>query len=217
MRMLDLYCGAGGAAAGYAACGFKLVGVDNRAQQNYPYTFVKCSSELALELFDLSHFDAIHASPPCQTHSVTRYRQEDRPGDPDELARLRARLIATTLPFIIENVPGAPLIQPVLLCGSMFSLDVRRHRLFEANFPIPQPACQHERQLPRFPNPDHRRPQELVPTVNVHGSLSYAGEGQVRKDAMQIHWMSTKELTQAIPPAYTRHVARALIDHLASL
>lgn len=209
-RLLDLFCGAGGCSVGYNRAGFDVVGVDCRAQQNYPYTFFKMDALAALEYLDLSKFVAIHASPPCQAHSTLRYRREDKP-DLMDIEPVRDALAATGLPYVIENVVGAPLYGSVTqLCGSMFGLDVRRHRLFETSFAIEQPECQHQLQTPRFRNPDARQ-SALASVVNVHGKCSYVGEREVRERAMGIDWMTNYELTQAVPPAYTEYVGAQLL------
>lgn len=207
--LLDLYCGAGGCSQGYADAGFEILGVDHKAQQNYPFEFIKMDALRALEWLDLRKIDAIHASPPCQAHSVMRYRHEDRPEGAELLGLTRELLKGTGKPWIIENVVGAPLRNPTTLCGSMFDLGVRRHRLFECNFPVRRLECKHELQTPRFKNPDSRGPA-LTGVVNVYGSLTYAGEKFVREKAMQINWMTNKELTQAVPPAYTQYVGEQL-------
>lgn len=211
-RILDLYCGAGGCSVGYERVGFEMLGVDHLAQQNYPFDFIKMDALKALEYLNLDRFDAIHASPPCQSHSSLRYRNEDRADTGEMLAVTREALIATGKPYVIENVVGAPM-EGVVLCGSMFGLDLRRHRIFESNFPISQPDCQHEIQTPKYVNPDKRGPA-LIGVVNVYGKCSYKGERELRERAMGIDWMSNRELTQAVPPAYTAHVGVALKRHL---
>lgn len=217
-RLLDLYCGAGGAARGYVDAGWEVIGVDRQAQQNWPWpdNFIKMDAMRALDLLDLRNFDAIHASPPCQTHSTLRYRREDRAGGEETISLVRARLARANLPYVIENVVGAPLLEPLMLCGSMFpeTIGVRRHRLFECSFPVEQPECHHELQTPRYHNPD-KRGGELTSVVNVHGSPSYPGEAQLRKQVMGIHWMTNRELTQAIPPAYTEWLGMKLAAYLA--
>jgi DNA (cytosine-5)-methyltransferase 1 len=219
MRILDLFCGAGGASKGYAEAGFEVIGVDHKAQQNYPYEFIKMDAFRAMKWLNLGLFDAIHASPPCQYHSTMRYRNEDRPAGGHEIRLIRAEIARSGLPYVIENVTGAKdeLELPTMLCGSMFGLDVRRHRLFETNFTLVQPECQHEWQVPRFPNPDPRGKKRLVGVVNVYGACTYPGEREDRERAMGIDWMSNVELTQAIPPAYTRFVGEALARHLWGL
>ena len=138
-RLLDLFCGAGGAAMGYHRAGFDVVGVDINPQPHYPFAFHQAD---ALE-YPLAGFDAIHASPPCQRFSTMTQRwarSSSRPG-PDEPTRSRLR--ESMLPYVIENVAGAPLVGPIRLCGSSFGLPVRRHRLFEMSSPpLLVPPCQ---------------------------------------------------------------------------
>ena len=229
-RLLDLFCGAGGAAMGYHRAGFEVVGVDIKPQPRYPFEFHQADALT----FPLDGFDAIHASPPCQAHStIAKQRRALRPGTydhPDLVPATRARLIASGLPYVIENVPTAPLVNPVQLCGSSFGLDVRRHRLFESNVPIMVLPCAHHWQTPRFRSLDRRlnRPKLLsvVPVygtgrhctpatvVGVHGDLNYPGERELREQAMGIDWMSVAELSQAIPPAYTEHIGTYLLADL---
>jgi DNA (cytosine-5)-methyltransferase 1 len=149
MRLLDLFCGAGGAAVGYHRAGFdQIVGVDIEPQPRYPFEFVQ---EDAFSFLN-SHgreFDLIHASPPCQAYSALRTMWNDRE-HPDFIGPLRATLLSAARPYIIENVIGAPLISPVMLCGTMFNLGIAdaelwRHRLFEIH-PLRlllTPTCQH--------------------------------------------------------------------------
>jgi DNA (cytosine-5)-methyltransferase 1 len=148
-RLLDLFCGAGGAAMGYHRAGFDVVGVDHKPQPRYPFEFHRADA-LA---FPLDGFDAIHASPPCQAHSALRHLQKGKEY-PDLIPETRARLVASGLPYVIENVDGAPLGESgflIMLCGTMFKLrtpdgraELRRHRLFEMSLSIAlRPACQH--------------------------------------------------------------------------
>lgn len=218
-RLLDLFCGAGGAAMGYHRTGFEVVGVDIKPQPRYPFEFVEAD---ALEFLRLHghEFDVIHASPPCQAYSVATsrnrraaYREHSNLVEPT-----RRLLKVAGLPYVIENVETAPLeglplfgAHLVVLCGSMFGFDVRRHRLFESSMSIPQPQCNHMAQLPRFRTLDSRRQGKLSCTVGVHGHINYAGEAELRKAAMGIDWMSNEELNQAIPPAYTEFIGRQLI------
>lgn len=184
---------------------------------------------LLADVFD-DHFDAVHASPPCQAHStIAKQQRVRRPGEYDErhvdlVAETRELLKATGLPYVIENVRGAPLINPIQLCGSSFGLDVRRHRLFECSFPLMAPPCAHYWQTPRFISLDRRRgPKSVVPVhgggqlagvVGVHGHHNYAGERELREKAMGIDWMTPYELTQAIPPAMTEYIGQALLAHI---
>lgn len=231
MRLLDLYCCAGGAAMGYHRAGFdEIVGVDIEPQPRYPFTFIQGD---ALE-YVATHgheYDAIHSSPPCQHAStVAKQVRTMRPGryeHPNLIPQTRELLIASGLPYVIENVMGAELINPVELCGSWFGLDIRRHRLFEVNFPAFSTPCSHYWQKPRFISLDKRRkrPASVVPVhgwnqlstvVGVHGHLNYHGEKKLREDAMGIDWMNPHELTQAVPPAYSEYIGKYLMEHLRS-
>lgn len=225
--LLDLFCGAGGCSVGYSRAGFDVVGVDLHAQPNYPFEFEKRDALEALACLiaggpvcglRLRDIDAIHASPPCQAYSTAtpRNRRRRHKVHSDLVAPTRALLDECGLPWVIENVPAAPLRGfGAMLCGSMFGLDVRRHRLFETSWWFMHGLrCNHEVQTPRFRSLDSRRAGKLACVVGVHGSLNYRGEGELRKRAMGIDWMTQKELSQAIPPAYTEFVGRQLLSHL---
>ena len=221
--MLDLFCGAGGAAKGYHDAGFEVVGVDVRPQRHYPYEFVQ---DDALDFLAdhgggwAERFDAIHASPPCKAYTeMRRTSLVSATADyPDLLTPTRAALAATGLPFVIENVLGAPLIEPVLVCGSMFDppLDVKRHRFFEANWPLAPPTwpCRHKLWAPhRYPGNRSDGPKARARVVIVAGHDSRDGV-EVWRRAMEIDWMTRDELAEAIPPRYTAHVGRELLDYL---
>lgn len=206
MRLLDLFCGAGGAAMGYARAGFEVVGVDIKPQPRYPFEFHQSD---ALE-FPLDGFDVVHASPPCQ--AFTAYRRKGNgvgDGYPDLIDAIRARLGAADVPYVIENVPGAPIYGLVQLCGSALGLDVRRHRLFETNVPMLSPPCNHGEQVPRYPQATNRSNQRSTVEVGVW-RIPIA----VQQQAMGIDWMALPELSQAIPPAYTEYIGEQLIAHL---
>jgi DNA (cytosine-5)-methyltransferase 1 len=199
-RLLDLYCGAGGAAEGYRRAGFDVTGVDIKPQPRYPFTFI-CTDATTISL---AGYDAYHASPPCQDHIA---RKAARPhGTGWMLAATRQRLTATGRPWVIENVPGAPMRADYTLCGCMFGLDVRRERWFETSwhgFTL-RPPC------------DHHRP---AVSVYGHGGKrshmrggdpgAYVDLDETRK-AMGITWMTTSELSQAIPPDYTHLIGAEL-------
>jgi len=212
-RLLDLFCGAGGAAMGYHRAGFEVVGVDIAPQKHYPFEFHQAD---ALE-YCIEHgheFDAIHASPPCQLYSRVSGRSIKARGKhqyPNLIAPCRRVLQKHGHLWVMENVEGAPLRNAIILCGSAFGLDVRRHRLFEANVCLFSPGCLHQLQAPRFRTLDSRRKGRLASVIGVHGHLNYAGELELRKRAMGIDWMTNKELSQAIPPAYTEHIGKQLI------
>lgn len=201
MKVLDLCCGAGGCSMGYDWAGFDVVGVDEAPQKHYPFEFIQADAFNYLRLEDLSEFDLIHASPPCQAYSkVCQVHRNNGKVYPDILKLIRSYLIRTDKPFVIENVPGAPLYRPVMLCGTMFDLKVIRHRLFESNFYIKPPGrCNHNGTVK---NGDYF-------TVCGNGSGKDRATVKVWSDAMDIHWMTRKELTQAIPPAYTRYIGNA--------
>ena len=206
-RLLDLFCGAGGAAVGYDRAGFDVTGVDLAAQPRYPFPFIRGDALDAAVWAGC--FDAVHASPPCQAHSTLRARWPDRDW-PDHVAATRALLAVTGVPYVLENVPGAPLDHPVTLCGSMFGLDVRRHRLFECSFPILVPPCTHGYQaVGKYSIQEHGR-RILSPVARVYGDGGGKG-GDGWAAAMGIDWMTRAELAQAIPPAYTEYVGGFLL------
>lgn len=202
-RLLDLCSGAGGAAMGYHRAGWTVVGVDLRPQPNYPFEH-HVGDALT---WPTEGFDAVHGSPPCQ--SFTAYRRKGNgvgDGYPDLIPAMRAKLDASGLPYVIENVPGAPLLDPVCLCGSSFALDVRRHRLFETNWSLVGLPCDHGWQTPRFPPATNRTNLRRTVEVGVW-RIPIA----VQRKAMDIDWMELTELSEAIPPAYTEHVGRQLL------
>jgi len=205
-RLLDLFCGAGGAAVGYHRAGWDVIGVDIAPQPDYPYQFIEIDA-LTVPVSFISHFfAAVHASPPCQRY--IRSGLVDRERHPDLLPAARELLEQTGLPWVIENVPGAPMRPDAVLCGSMFGLAVRRHRWFEFSWtePLPVPPC------------DHSQPIAGV-YGNAHGR-SGAYDGMLPSDlvtwswAMGIDWMSTAELADAIPPAYTELIGHQLLQQI---
>lgn len=218
-RLLDLFCGAGGAAEGYARAGFDVVGVDVKPQPRFPFRFAQLDAIAFLENVPayISTFDAIHASPPCQ--AFTAYRRKGHVKDsPDLVGVTRELLEATGLPFVIENVEGAPLVDPVMICGSMFDpvMNIRRHRLFEANWDLEPPEwpCRHKLQVSRlYPGGASRRDygdsRTLVRATVEVGTWDIPVD--VQREAMDIDWMELGELSEAIPPAYTEHIGRQLI------
>jgi hypothetical protein len=143
-RLLDAFCGAGGAAMGYHMAGFEVVGVDIKPQKHFPFEFHQGD---ALEYIrDHGHeFDAIHASPPCQHYSMIQRITRNKDKWPDLVDPVRQLVTASGLPFVIENVEGAPLRIDLMLCGSMFALRMIRHRIFESNvkMPVLMPPCNH--------------------------------------------------------------------------
>jgi DNA (cytosine-5)-methyltransferase 1 len=219
-RLLDLFCGAGGAAMGYRRAGFEVVGVDIVDQPNYPFEFW-CDDALKLKVAGIrQNYDAVHASPPCQFASTASGKAKKHHGASylNLIPATRELLQATGLPYVIENVEFARpwLRDPVRYCGSSFGLDVRRHRLFESNVELTPPPCDHGWQTPRFRSLDSRIVKRggLASVVGVHGNCNYAGEFPIRCKAMDIDWMTNDELSQAIPPAYTEHIGAQLLAHL---
>ena len=213
VRLLDLFCGAGGAAVGYSRAGFDVVGVDNRPQPRYPFEFWQADAleylrDVLANWGSVVGVDAIHASPPCQRWSSKTRKPEKHP---DLITPLRPLLEQTGLPWVIENVPDAPLDGPIL-CGSSFGLGVRRHRRFETNFPLLVPGCAHGRQNPQFVIYDHGR-YYLSRVVHVYGTGGGKGR-QYWPEAMGIDWMEANELVESIPPAYTELIGHQLAQHL---
>ena len=224
---LDLFCGAGGASAGYAAAGFRVIGMDINPQPHYPYRFLQrdamevlaelaAGNEVRIDgdtLVSTGDIAMIHASPPCQAYTRLRALAEssaNTPRDyPDMLSAVQSVLDKIALPYIIENVQGAPLRNAGMLCGTMFGLRVFRHRYFESNI------------LLFFPS--HRRHPDGSTTHVQYGFSSFAngathigvyGKGFCAADArlaMAIGWMTGAELSQAIPPAYTAYLGRQMM------
>lgn len=210
-RVLDLFCGAGGAAMGlYRAWpSAEIIGVDIAPQSRYPFQFIQADAMT----FPLRGYGFIWASPPCQGYSWTAHIHhcQQRPY-PRLVEHLRKRLQAAKAHWVIENVVGAPLHHPVLLCGTMLSLPLRRHRLFETSFSTGEtPACQH--------GADYGVYAGKVTKIGTRAAAYVAGSGRVHyrpqtatkqegQAAMGISWMSLAELSQAIPPAYSEWIAR---------
>ena len=208
MRLLDLYCKAGGASKGYQLAGFEVVGVDIKKQKRYPYEFIQADClELMKDMEFLKSFDVIAASPPCQTHSITQHLRNAQGRSTDKvdlIPQTREALIASGKPYVIENVPGSPLINPIQMCGSYFGLKVRRHRKFESNLPIVGSPCKHK---------------EQGKPVGVYGSMKdeipkgghTAKTIEEAREAMGIDWMIWGELVEAIPPVYTQEIGKQLL------
>lgn len=206
MKLLDLFCGAGGAGYGYHLAGFEVTGVDIANQKHYPLEFIQSDAIEYVKKY--GHlYDAIHASPPCQAYSATRsIRNNDHE---DMIDEVREALIATGKPFIIENVPNSPLIDPVQLCGTMFNLETYRHRLFETNWKLDEP--------------DH--PKHIAPLNNM-GRLPKEGEfmhvvgnfvgAEKGRQVMEMPWAPRRGLSQAIPPSYTNYIGKELMKQLKS-
>ena len=221
-RLLDLFCCAGGAGMGYHRAGFDVVGVDIKPQPRYPFPFILGDAldvlrrMLAGEKFlatdgnyyGIDDFGAIHASPPCQGYS--RMRHVTGKEYPLMIDDVRAALRATGKPYIIENVEDAPLIDDILLCGTMFGLKTFRHRKFETSFfMMAPPHITHT--LFGKASAQGRPVTEERQYITVTGNFSGIETG---KRAMGIDWMNKRELTQAIPPAYTEYIGRHLMEVL---
>jgi DNA (cytosine-5)-methyltransferase 1 len=194
---------------GYYRAGFEVVGVDIKKQKRYPFEFIQADAlEILADKDFLNQFDAIAASPPCQTHSITQHlrnAQGKSTSKVDLIPQTRQALKELGKPYIIENVPGAPLIDPVVLCGSAFGLKVRRHRHFESNKNLKGSICDHKTQ---------GRP------VGVYGSMrdeipkggKTADTIEQAREAMGIDWMIWGELVEALPPVYTEYLGKQLLE-----
>lgn len=212
---LDLFCGAGGVSVGLHRAGFDVIGIDLALQKRYPFQFIR--ADALNPPFDLSAFSFIWASPPCQAHSIASIAHK-KAGKIyiDLIPQTRAMLQDFGVPYCIENVVGAPLRNPTQLCGLMFGLKVFRHRLFEASFPFLSPV-----------HPTHKGKRIGEGYFSVAGNAGrWKTWGTVQKnvskgtadqwrDAMGIDWMTRKELTQAIPPAYSEFIGRAAMHFIA--
>lgn len=208
-RLLDLFCGAGGAGMGYGRAGFEVVGVDCVRQDSYPFEFVQADALT----YPLDGFDAIHASPPCKRFTVARKVAAARATlfdpHPDLLTPTRGRLRASGLLYVIENVVGAPMVDPVMLCGSSFGLAVRRHRLFESNAPLVGSVCRHDDQ----PHPVGVYGNGGAWTRTAPGGGGVKVAGHDAAVALGIDWTDRQpELAQAIPPAYTQWIGAQLLS-----
>lgn len=223
-RLLDLFCCEGGAGMGYHRAGFDVVGVDlnPRFAKRYPFEFHAAD---AIE-FVKEHgheFDAIHASPPpCQAYSITKHTHSAE--HPELIEPTREALIATGMPYVIENVVGAPLIEPLTLCGSEFDLTavdtdgeplrLERHRLFESNvFLLGNGGCRHRADVQVAGaygggSQDRRHAKEVR-----RGGYTPAKE--VRAALLGVDWMTLHGQAQCIPPAYTEHIGLQLMEAIA--
>lgn len=223
MRILDLYCGAGFAAEGYRQAGFEIIGVDLEPQPRYPFAYIQHDA-LSLDIRFLRSFDAVHASPPCQFGTSLRFA----PG-----AKVHVNLIPPTrrmleragVPYVIENVDSPEvrkhMISPIMLCGSMFGLGAhtqggefhqfRRHRLFETSFPLTELVCEHHDGPTIGVYGGHVR--NRAAGKGGRGTSDYVGEdrGALARQAMGVEWGTMNELSQGIPPAFTRWIGDQLI------
>jgi DNA (cytosine-5)-methyltransferase 1 len=208
VRILDLFCGAGGAAMGYhrAFPDAEIIGVDNRPMPRYPFTFVLADAMLVAP--SACNFDLVHASPPCQRYSDLAKRNGNAHDWPDYIPALRRIFRRYSTPWVIENVEGAPLRNPVMLCGTMFpGLRVIRHRLFETSFSvgITPPHGKHSLVFTHDKRKAHYGQLDQDTSfvqVTGGGNATVANKGA----AMGIDWMTGAELNEAIPPAYTEYI-----------
>lgn len=222
---------------GYHRAGFEVFGVDNVFQPSYPFDFVQADAlDVMAELLRgdrvviggealvLGDFDLVHASPPCQVFSKTAHAHTKE--HVDLLTPIRPMLIESGVPYIIENVEGAPLLDPVKLCATMFGLraadvdgvelQLFRHRLFETSFPIglaPAP-CAHDNTIIAgvYGGSYHKKPEHRDDPTRRGG---YTPAREVRAALLGIDWMRTEhELNQAIPPAYTEWLGHEALAYL---
>lgn len=202
-RLLDLFCGQGGAAYGYHEAGFDVTGVDIKPQRHYPFKFIQADAMT----FPLEGFDVIHASPPCQDHSVMRGLHGPN-GTGWMLEATLQRVKTSGIDYVVENVPGAVFDHNLMLCGSTFGLLVRRHRLFATSFAVPQPECRHDQQ---------GRPITVV--GNGGGIMTEKWWKATTQEAMiglGVWWGTRAGLSQMIPPAYTRYIGRHYVINAAA-
>jgi DNA (cytosine-5)-methyltransferase 1 len=228
-RLLDLFCGAGGAAMGYHRAGFKVVGVDIKPQPRYPFEFIQADALDFLAfvrksqiLMPLEGFSAIHASPPCQAFTAMGTMANARHHE-DLLTPTLALLDVMGKPYVVENVMGAPMRSAVRLCGTTFGLkshvpgrgivELRRHRLFELNWPLLVPPCAHKRgrMVVGFYGDHARIRRRSADGGDITGSIEKL---RLVKEAMGIDWMTWSEANQAIPPAYTHYIGTQLLASL---
>lgn len=203
---------------GYHRAGFtEIVGVDNRPQKHYPFKFVLGDAlDFLRQLIatgEIELFDGIHASPPCK--GFTNLRFVTKLSYENLNVPTRDLLLATGKPFVLENVEGAPLINPLMLCGTMFGLRVIRHRLFETTPPIyfPPHPCNHWGTVSG--NSRWRDRKRVAGALKNFDFLTITGNDYIGDDgrkAMEIDWMTKAELSQAIPPAYTEYIGKFLME-----
>lgn len=207
-RLLDLFCGAGGAGYGYHLAGFDVVGVDINPQPHYPFQFVQAD---CMDVDVFAGIDAIHASPPCQayTRKAANWgrKRTSWAEHPDLLGPTREKLIATGLPYILENVMGARMRPNMVLCGTQFGLRIIKHRQFECSFPVtaPEASCDHSDVYNPWSGKgrsarEHREAQGTPWIPQCGGASRKAGV--------------TGDLNNAIPPAFTQFIGEQLMAHL---
>lgn len=209
--LLDLFCGAGGAAEGYRRAGFKVVGVDIKRQPHYPFPMAVSD---AMTFPIASSVDMVHASPPCQDHSVMAHFQNvGNNGTGWMLQATIDRLEAWGGPYVVENVPGARFDWNLQLCGATFNLEVLRHRLFRTRPWILGPMCSHERggtktgQYVAFRHSRNQAPGRRIPPRRSEREFHAA---------MGLSWMNQREVRDAVPPVYTEWIGNQLMEHIGA-
>jgi len=207
LKLLDLYCCGGGAGHGYELAGLDVTGVDIEPQPKHRGKVVVADAiEYLREHYQ--EYDAIHASPPCQQYSTSsmQFRLNGKEY-PDLISITREELIKTGKPYIIENVPNSPLINPIQLCGSMFGMRTYRHRLFESNMPLVAPI-HHKHSV---------KNAKMGRKANEDENIQYVGHFSGLKEVRQmtgLNWLGTYELAQSIPPQYTEYLDKQVIEFL---
>lgn len=198
MKALDLFCCCGGASKGLSNAGYEVTGVDIADNHQYPFNFIH-SDVFNLKPGFFDKFDFIWSSPPCQ-HFTWARRLNTKTKFPDLIDKTRQLLLKTCKPYVIENVPGSPLRKDLLLCGDMFDIRVRRHRIFETNFPISQPIHgKHKKRIDKT--------HSYYVCVSGHGGNGYSFKLKDIQKAMGIDWITNKQhMSQAIPPKYSEYI-----------
>lgn len=213
MRLLDLFCGAGGCSVGYTRAGFEVHGIDNAPHPDYPFTFEQMDAmDVLKDSAYLSTFDVVHASPPCPRYSIAT-PEEHRDDHPDLLEPVLEKLREWGGVWVVENVPGAPMPDPVMICGRAMGLRwFRRHRLFASSVALMSPGCACGKESPYGVTGDGPEIRDYARNGRKARSIQHAQE------VMGIDWMTTwDDLTDAIPPAYTEYIGGQLLDQLQAV
>lgn len=227
MRLLDLFCCEGAGAVGYHRAGFDVVGVDITRQRRYPFEFRQADAlDVLADVDYVRTFDVVHASPPCQAYSITRHSHSVE--HPALVEPTRAALIEAGVPWVMENVPGAPLLNATVLCGAAFGLTtvdddgtplvLRRHRLFESSHLLLAAACACA---------EYRALGYTVGGVYGGGSPDRSHAKQVRRggytpskarmaELIGCDHLTGHGLSQSIPPAYTEALGGQMMTHLSA-
>jgi DNA (cytosine-5)-methyltransferase 1 len=236
MLLIDFYCKAGGASMGYRRAGFDVVGVDIEPQPRYPFPFLQMDALQALDMLNagepllfsdglellLADVQAAAASPPCKRFSsmTGRHGQAVVNAHPDLIGPTRERFQNLGMPYIIENVERAPLVDPVTVCGKAMGCVMsdgrvmKRHRIFESNVPLQAPACTCRRGVDQVLGVYGGTRRVFTPRTDKAGGDTPQATAAEAVQIMGIDWMTRREMTQAIPPVYTEHLGRQLAAHL---